>query len=388
MFKARHCATGSQVAIKAIAKEPKSESQEFTRAAHEVEILLRVDHPNVVRLFDVCQGRNRIYEILEFVNGPSLAARIQAAGRIAEPVACRIFFALAHALVYLHEECKIAHRDINPETIILTDSDSPKLVHFGFAKAQTYPDQLFTTNCVSPDFGAPELFRGTPYSTEVDVWAMGCTLWVMTVGRLPFAGDGSLRSLIEAVTHKELPKITSLSPELNDLLHRMLAKDMKRRITAKEILNHPWLDAMHFDPVNPFSSHVQGPQDIDEETSNIVASVFQIPDEECLETILFEPRSKVAIAYRILLAKKYREPEVKEVSMTTSVSKGSVASFCAGPGNSKLAVAAANRSSFRVFGKNIASSQMLRFKFPRQRADLSAFIPTSVSLQLFPPKLD
>jgi serine/threonine protein kinase len=139
-----------------------------------------------------------------------------------------------------------AHRDLKPENILYASpaEDAPlKLADFGLA-TMLKPNQLMTVACGTPGYVAPEILCGTAYGKEVDIWSVGVILYILLCGFPPFYDDNNkkLFSLIINATYTfPDPYWTEVSADAKDLVNKLLVVDPKKRLTAAEILKHPWM---------------------------------------------------------------------------------------------------------------------------------------------------
>lgn len=146
----------------------------------------------------------------------------------------------------------VIHRDIKPDNIVLTgDGKIAKICDFSVSHVFEDNDDRLSSSAGAPAFLAPELVsvRGQSHGKPTDIWALGVTLYYFIFGTCPFLG-ASVPAIYEQIQHQDLvlpalqPNGQTPSAELQDLLHKLLTKDPKRRITMKDIRKHPWCSAM------------------------------------------------------------------------------------------------------------------------------------------------
>jgi serine/threonine-protein kinase HSL1, negative regulator of Swe1 kinase len=213
----------------------------------EVVIMRLLNHPNIVRIYDVWENSNEIYLIMENVDGGELFQYLSQHGALPEDEAVYIFRQLVEALAYCHR-LSIFHRDLKPENILLDKKTSTvKLIDFGMAAYQPTGDKL-KTPCGSPHYAAPELLQGQPYDgSKADVWSLGVVLYLMLVGDLPFNFGPEdeehlrLHKLYKIILANN-PKIPgNLSRDAQALLRQLFEPDPKRRLNIFELWHQPLL---------------------------------------------------------------------------------------------------------------------------------------------------
>ncbi|KAJ0604862.1 putative protein kinase CAMK-CDPK family [Helianthus annuus] len=208
----------------------------------EVEIMQHLSgHPGVVTLKAVYEDSESFHLVMELCSGGRLIDQMTKEGRYSEQRAANIFKELMMVIKYCHD-MGVVHRDVKPENILLTTSGKIKLADFGLAVRITNGQSLAGL-AGSPAYVAPEVLSGN-YSEKVDVWSAGILLHALLVGVLPFQGD-SLEDVFEAIKTVELNFHTgvweSVSKPARDLLERILTRNADSRITADEVLSHPWI---------------------------------------------------------------------------------------------------------------------------------------------------
>ncbi|GJM98556.1 hypothetical protein PR202_ga15580 [Eleusine coracana subsp. coracana] len=229
-------AGGEEFACKAL---PKNGEETVHR---EVEIMQHLSgHPGVVTLKAVFEDADKFYLVMELCSGGRLLDEIAREGKFSEQRAAIVIKDLMAVVKYCHE-MGVVHRDIKPENILLTKTGRTKLADFGLA-ARVTNGQKLSGVAGSPAYVAPEVLSGS-YSENVDIWSAGVLLHVLLLGSLPFQG-GSLDAVFEAIKTVELDFNSkpweSISGLGQDLIGRMLSRDVSSRITAAEVLSHPWV---------------------------------------------------------------------------------------------------------------------------------------------------
>ncbi|OBZ73948.1 Serine/threonine-protein kinase HSL1 [Grifola frondosa] len=247
---ARHSKTGQYAAVKIVSKNALLNSRislhslgdEAERILHSIEreivIMKLIEHPNIMRLYDVWETSTELYLILEYVEGGELFDYLCNKGRLSSSEALGYFQQIITAINYCHR-FNIAHRDLKPENLLLDREKNIKVADFGMAVWQGKGNMLQTA-CGSPHYAAPEVIMGRAYDgTSSDIWSCGVILFALLAGRLPF-DDEDLPTLLERVKVGKYTMPSDIDPRARDLIMRMLQKDVAKRITIPDILRHPF----------------------------------------------------------------------------------------------------------------------------------------------------
>ena len=214
----------------------------------EILIMKQVDHPNIIRLFESFEDSQYIYLVMELCKGGELFERIIQQGNIQESEAKSIFMQLICAISYLHS-INIVHCDIKPQNFLFYDKSSDpkiKLIDFGLSKSMKNRNLLSTCSGTC-SYIAPEVLQG-PYDIKSDIWSLGVILFMLLSGYLPFEGptqESILRSVLLNPLVFEETIWLEISEEAKDLISHMIERDISKRFTCQEILNHPWLNCLN-----------------------------------------------------------------------------------------------------------------------------------------------
>jgi len=211
----------------------------------EVDILERLDHVNIVKLKEVFDCPGNFYMVMEVCSGGELFDRIVEKEHYTEAEARDCLLSVVDGIRYCHAE-NIAHRDLKPENL-LYDSDSPdatiKLADFGLAKLLD-EDSMMHTACGTPGYVAPEILEGRAYGIEVDMWSIGVIAYILLCGFPPFYDDNNaalFRQIKSGRYDYPSPFWDEVSDQAKDLIDHLLVLDPKKRFTAQDVLNHPWV---------------------------------------------------------------------------------------------------------------------------------------------------
>ncbi|NXD46195.1 MARK2 kinase, partial [Copsychus sechellarum] len=191
---ARHVLTGKEVAVKIIDKTQLNSSS-LQKLFREVRIMKVLNHPNIVKLFEVIETEKTLYLVMEYASGGEVFDYLVAHGRMKEKEARAKFRQIVSAVQYCHQKF-IVHRDLKAENLLLDAGGNIKIADFGFSNEFTFGNKGGTF-CGSPPYAAPELFQGKKGGgPEVDVWSLGVILYTLVRGGLPFDGQ-NLKELRE-----------------------------------------------------------------------------------------------------------------------------------------------------------------------------------------------
>lgn len=212
--------------------------------------LINIRHPNIVRIYEHFARNGWYFIIMEYCNGGDLGEYLNQHGSLSHPLARHWFTEICNGIKYLHTECKIAHRDIKAENILL-QNNIVKVSDFTFARRfwdeKNNRLMLTATNCGTLIYCSPQKLlvkhTGIWYSPFADdMWALGVLLYYMLTYHYPYIGYNN-RDLIRD-HHKELGplfRIHNVSNEAADLIERLLNKKEFARITIENTLKHEWM---------------------------------------------------------------------------------------------------------------------------------------------------
>ncbi|CAG9322418.1 unnamed protein product [Blepharisma stoltei] len=226
-----------EAAIKIIPK------QKNCNVSNEAEILKRLDHPNIIKLYEVSEDFRNIYLALEYCPEGDLYNRLLE-GAIMEKDCAQLFKQMVSAISYIHGQ-NIVHRDVKPENFLLSSISNNaiiKLVDFGIA-SDYYNKNVLSAKVGSSYYMAPEVLQGS-YNEKCDEWSLGVVLYMMLSGNPPYIGnseDEMLNTILNFSPSFEEEEWSLVSDSAKDLVRKLLTISPSDRISAKEALNHPWL---------------------------------------------------------------------------------------------------------------------------------------------------
>ncbi|XP_045766899.1 SNF-related serine/threonine-protein kinase-like [Maniola jurtina] len=328
---ARHVFTGEKVAVKVIDKS-KLDDVSKSHLFQEVRCMKLVQHPNVVRLYEVIDTQTKLYLILELGDGGDLYDYIMRhESGLSESLARDYFRQIVRAISYCHR-LHVVHRDLKPENVVFFEKlGVVKLTDFGFSN-KFCPGQKLETSCGSLAYSAPEILLGDSYDAPaVDVWSLGVILYMLVCGQAPFqeANDSETLTMIMDCKYT-MP--AHVSNSCKRLIGRMLVREPEKRATLAEIASDPWITAGEGVTIEDFDTPLVAKQDLTEEDR---AAILQrmvngaiATKEHILEELEKNEYNHITATYYLLAERKLRSkrqearqsarrPEVLGVSRTS-----------------------------------------------------------------------
>ncbi len=226
------------VALKVLRKRIKGDQQDWVQLfLREARAAARIEHPNVVQVYEIDQVQGWWYIAMEMVEGEDLRAVVKAAGPLPPERACPLIADAATALAVAHER-GIIHRDVKPSNVMITRDGRGKLTDFGLVRVSDPNDPFdFTDKSVgTPRYMAPEVMRGEPHTSKIDIYSLGATLYYALAGSSPHSGK-KLADLYDQI-RQGAPDVRKVCPKcsasLAALVRRAMARDPADRPTAAE----------------------------------------------------------------------------------------------------------------------------------------------------------
>ncbi|GHJ88687.1 hypothetical protein NliqN6_5089 [Naganishia liquefaciens] len=214
-------------------------SKERKALEREVSIMKLLNHPNLMKLYDVYERQGHFYIALEFIAQGELFDYINAKRYLETNEASFFYQQLINGLQYLHS-FGICHRDLKPENLLLDDDLTLKIADFGMASFQA-EDEWLRTSCGSPHYASPEIISGSYYhGAMVDVWSSGVILYALLVGRLPF-DDPHIPTVMKLASRAEYYLPPEMPRDAADLIEQIFVINQNMRITIPHIVSHPFL---------------------------------------------------------------------------------------------------------------------------------------------------
>ncbi|KAJ3790399.1 kinase-like domain-containing protein [Lentinula aff. detonsa] len=330
---ARHAKTGQMAAIKIIPKnlltsraeglnlagaEAERQEQSLRR---EVVLMKLIEHPNIMKLCDVWDLPDELFLVLEYVQGGELLEHLSKAiesGQKSIPLSQALvyFQQIILAVSYCHR-FNVSHRDLKLENILVDSENNIKIADFGLASFQ--PDSIVRTACGSLHYCAPEVVTGygNYNGPMADVWSCGIILFALLTCSLPFNPEND-DELKEEILHAAIPFPTDLDPNAQDLISKMLTKDVQKRISMPEIQRHPFFLSEKpkityggIPSLEKIAVPLKSVDDIDLELLRSLRTLWrEASDEEIKDSLVNPDRNWQKGAYYLLF--EYRRKRLQE----------------------------------------------------------------------------
>ncbi|XP_051535001.1 serine/threonine-protein kinase MARK2-like isoform X5 [Myxocyprinus asiaticus] len=314
---ARHVLTGKEVAVKIIDKTQLNSSS-LQKLFREVRIMKLLNHPNIVKLFEVIETEKTLYLVMEYASGGEVFDYLVAHGRMKEKEARAKFRQIVSAVQYCHQKC-IVHRDLKAENLLLDADMNIKIADFGFSNEFTVGNKL-DTFCGSPPYAAPELFQGKKYDgPEVDVWSLGVILYTLVSGSLPFDGQ-NLKELRERVLRGKYRIPFYMSTDCENLLKKFLILNpTKRGSLEQQIMKDRWMNVGHED--DEMKPYIEPQPDYKDPRRTDIMLQMGFFQEEIQNSFINQKYDEIMATYLLL---DYRNSELDEgVSLSLKPRPGS-----------------------------------------------------------------
>ncbi|XP_048062244.1 protein kinase C, eta, b isoform X1 [Megalobrama amblycephala] len=261
-------------AVKMLKKDVILQDDDVEATMIEKRVLtLAHQHPFLTQLYYCFQTAERLFFVMEFVNGGDLMFHIQKCRRFDEPRAQFYSAEIISALMFLHSK-GIIYRDLKLDNILLDRHGHCKLADFGMCKEEIFNGKLTSTFCGTPDYIAPEIILEEPYGISVDWWALGVLLYEMLSGHAPFEAETE-DELFECILRDEIIYSSWLSNEAEDILRGLLTRDPACRLGCMDrdggeeaITAHPFFAGLDWEKLNrreikpPFTPRIESIEDV------------------------------------------------------------------------------------------------------------------------------
>ncbi|KAF6715873.1 Serine/threonine-protein kinase MARK2 [Oryzias melastigma] len=301
---ARHVLTGKEVAVKIIDKTQLNSSS-LQKLFREVRIMKLLNHPNIVKLFEVIETDKTLYLVMEYASGGEVFDYLVAHGRMKEKEARAKFRQIVSAVQYCHQKC-IVHRDLKAENLLLDADMNIKIADFGFSNEFTLGNKL-DTFCGSPPYAAPELFQGKKYDgPEVDVWSLGVILYTLVSGSLPFDGQ-NLKELRERVLRGKYRIPFYMSTDCENLLKKFLILNPSKRGSLEQIMRDRWMNVGYEE--EELKPYIEPQPDYKDPRRTDIMLTMGYSQEEIKDSLVNQKYNEVMATYLLL---DYKNSELEE----------------------------------------------------------------------------
>jgi len=244
IYSAVNVQTKSTVAIKQMLMK----QSEIESLVNEISIMKNSKHPNIVEYKDTFLCINILWVVMEYMDAGCLTDILEEYEdninfRLTEPQIAKICLDTLNALNFIHRHHCI-HRDIKSDNILINKNGEIKLADFGFSVQLTKAKSLRSSVLGTPYWMAPEMIKGTPYDTKIDIWSLGIMVMEMCEGNPPYMEQAPYRALF-LISTKGIPPLDetkrTYSYELKDFLSKTLTINAKDRSTATDLLDHVYM---------------------------------------------------------------------------------------------------------------------------------------------------
>ena len=237
-----HKKTKVQYAIKAIDKRDKTNIEEKPYFRREIEVMYKIHHPNVVKLYGHFEDNNYCYFIMEYISKGNIYGLIpqDKKKRLSSQIVASLIKDVISAVYYLHNmDPPIIHRDIKPENVLLADRMVAKLTDFGWSNYMQ-EDEKRTTVCGTPIYLAPEIIKEEGHDERVDIWCIGVLLFELITANVPFQGN-DIETLKNNILKIRIAWPREINSDAKNLILKILKLDPNQRISLTDMLRHPFI---------------------------------------------------------------------------------------------------------------------------------------------------
>lgn len=321
VYKGYHKVTGEDVAIKAVNRK-NLKGKFYELLENEIKVLKSCDNVNIIKLYDIKKTSNNIYLMLEYCNEGDLMQYLKKRGKLTEEEALDIFIQILNAFKTLVKN-KIMHRDFKLANI-LKHNGLIKVADFGFAKILD-DDTYAKTMLGSPLNMAPEILGGKDYNNKADIWSLGTCFYEMLFGTPPYTAK-NIVELLQKIQRNpfELPKNANLSPEVEDVLRKMLVFKPEHRIDWDDLFTHKITKIMEEKIMNDLEQTIKN-QDIENisrfyiKNNKVIDHVVEIEQKKDINEYAYEATKQKNQNFKgqFVNRKLNRENEEQDVNYKT-----------------------------------------------------------------------
>ncbi|KAI6218583.1 Aurora kinase [Aphelenchoides besseyi] len=224
------------VALKILFKRQIEKSRVEQQVAREVEIQTRLQHPNILQLYNHFHDDKKIYLILEYALNGELMKKLEKKGCFSEEETAKFIYQVADALDYCHQK-NVLHRDIKPENILIDMNGDLKIADFGWS---VHSASNRKTLCGTMDYLPPEMVTNKPHGVQVDYWTVGVLCYELLCGKPPFECNNN-KDTYKRIAKAEFTVPEHISDDACDLIERLLVVNPTDRLNLKDVMQHKWI---------------------------------------------------------------------------------------------------------------------------------------------------
>jgi len=235
--------TNELFACKVVSRKELIAENGINRFEQETRIQQCINHPNIIKIFEIVYQEELIFVIMEYCSNGELFKYVADHPRISSLIVQQIFMQTTSAVAFLHSR-GIVHRDIKPENILLTGDLTAKLADFGFSKEEHF-GYLLSTPCGSTYYAAPEILSGKIYDGEkADIWSLGVVLYCLSTGTLPWTEEHPAL-VTKQITSFQFMVPSFLTKEIRDTISQCMNPNPMSRPTADQLLCGEYIGSLY-----------------------------------------------------------------------------------------------------------------------------------------------
>ena len=234
-----HKKTKHKFALKSIDKQDAVNYEEKSYFSREIEIMYKLNHPNICKLFSHFEDNNYCYFLLQYIPHGSAFDLIPKNGKKQQnmKLIASVMKDLISAIYYLHNmKPTIVHRDIKPENILLDENSRAYLTDFGWSN-YIRNHRIRNTVCGTPLYLPPEMVSETGHNEKADIWCIGVLLFELSTGKVPFEGN-DYTTVKYNISRLNISWPSDIEPDVKDLVSKILKKNPNERLSIEKILSH------------------------------------------------------------------------------------------------------------------------------------------------------